>query len=895
MGTPRPELPTGTVTFLRTDVEGSMRLARTLGSRWDALNETQLGIIRSVVGSAGGAQVRTEGDAFFAAFREAPAAAGAAIEIQQHLESHAWPEGVRVRARIGLHTGEAHLAGDDFGGFDVNRAARIAAVGHGGQIVLSDTTRALVDGDLPPGASIRDLGRHALRDVPQPERLFQLDAPGLPTEFPPLRTGTATTGNLPPRLTSFIARDAELRELAAVLDAGRLVTITGPGGVGKTSLAIELARLCATAFPDGAWLVPLDVVAEPALVPAAIARTVGIYDGPARPLAEGLEHFLADRRTLLVLDNFEHLLDAAAGVAGLLRAAPNLKVIATSRGPLHVGGEQEFPIGSLPAANGTAERATGMSPAARLFVERATAVLPGWQPDGDAFVVEEICRLVDGLPLGIELAAARISLLPPVAIRDRLAARLPLPGSGPRDVPDRQRTLDGTIAWSYELLDPDRRRFVRELAVFEGGFDLDQVRGVATLKRGEDPLDALFELADRSLIARSAVRGHRSGLGSVRFRMLETIRTFALRQLVDEGGEGQTRRRHALAMLELAEEAAQHMPGGDQVRWLDRLTQEHANLASAARWAIDAGEAEIAQGLSWATWRYWQLGGHLREGRALADAVLDMPRADEPSPGRMWSFAAAGGLAYWQADSPRASRLYQAQLETARQIGDRAGEADACYNLSATEFILGSPAEAFDFLNRARELYEAVGDKVGVARTEWGLANMETRNGSLTEALDRMFAAKAEYVRNGDAWYEALAAGGVAFLQMLLGNRREALRSGVEGLTLSHALRDVATTTITLAGAAIMLIENDRHEEAATVMGAFGHLCDLHGVQPPAGIGMLIADSRVEQRAFDALASEQYAEAVRRGAAMSLDDAVAYIVEVFEDEMGEAAPQSSSE
>lgn len=875
----RPDLPTGTVTFLRTDVEGSMRLVRALGGAWDELNATQMRLIRDAVEAHGGVGVRTEGDAVFAVFREAIPAVHAAIDLQRSIAGHAWPDGAAVRVRAGLHTGEAHLAGDDYGGFDVNRAARIAAVGHGGQIVLSDPTRALVEPELPDGVSLRDLGRHPLKDVPQPEHLFQLEAPGLPADFPPIRTGGAPSGNLPPRLTSFIARDRELRELTDLLGSARLVTVTGPGGIGKTSLAIELARSLAPGAHGGTWIVPLDAVADPAHVPAAIARTLAIYDGPGRPPIDGVVQFLADRQAVLVLDNFEHVLEAAGAVATILRSAPLVRIIATSRAPLHVSGEQEYPLGSLDEGD-----AAGLSAAARLFVERARAAQPGWDPAAEADVVEEICRLVDGLPLGIELAAARITLLPPTAIRDRLAARLPLPGSGPRDVPARQRTLEGTIAWSYGLLEPGRRRLVRELAVFEGGFDLEQVRRFATLDPGEDALDALFELVDRSLIARSAISGHRSGLGSVRFRMLETIRTFALRELVEEGAEPDTRRRHAEAMLDLAETAAPHMLTADQVRWLDRLAQDHANLASALRWAVDAGEVEIAQRLSWATWRYWQLGGHLREGRALADAVIDMPGADEPSPGRMWSFAAAGGLAYWQADTARAGELYRAELETAGQIGHRAGEADAWYNLSATEAITGKREEAVEFLHRARERYRELGDEVAHARTDWGVANMLfIASGRELDGVALAEAARRRYAETGDVMYEALAAGSLAFAYQALGRPVDALRTGVEAIGMMHAIRDVATTTISLADAAILLLDFDRHEEAATLLGAYHRLCDLHGVQPPAGLGQLIAWSRVEERAFQNLTSDEHAAATKRGRTMSLDDGVAFVVATAED------------
>jgi predicted ATPase len=565
-----------------------------------------------------------------------------------------------------------------------------------------------------------------------------------------------------------------------------------------------------------------------------------------------------------------------------------LRIIATSRAPLHIGGEQEYQLGTLvagdPGGDAAGDAEDGPTAAARLFVDRARSVQPGWEPGAEEDVVEQICRLVDGLPLGIELAAARITLLPPAAIRDRLAARLPLPGSGPRDVPARQRTLDGTIAWSYELLEPGRRRLVRELAVFEGGFDLEQVRRVATLAPGEDALDALFELVDRSLIARSAISGHRSGLGSVRFRMLETIRTFALRELVADGTEPETRRRHAEAMLELAETAAPHLPSADQGRWLDRLGQDHANLASALRWAVDAGQIDIAQRLSWATWRYWQLGGHLREGRALADAVIDMPGADEPSPGRMWSFAAAGGLAYWQADTPRAGQLYRAELETAGQIGHLAGQADAWYNLSATEAIGGNREEAVGFLQSARERYRELGDEIGHARTDWGVANiLLLEGGREMEGVALVEAARRKYAEMGDTMYESLAAGSLAFAYQALGRPVDALRIGVEAIAMTHAIRDVATTTIGLADAAILLLEFQRNEEAATLMGAYNRLCDLHGVQPPAGIGQLIIWSRVEERAIENLSSGEHAAATRRGQAMSLDEAVAFVVATAED------------
>ena len=467
--TPRP-LPTGTVTFLRTDVEGSMGLVRALGPAWDETNAIHLGILRDVVARHDGVCVRTEGDALFAAFREAGAAVRAAIDGQRALDAHRWPDGGEVRVRMGLHTGEAHLAGDDYGGFDVNRAARVAAVGHGGQIVLSGTTHALVSSEIGRSFSVRDLGRHVLKDIPVPEHLYQVDVPGRRVDFPPLRIADATTGNLPERLTSFVGRSRELDELRRLLDSNRLVTLTGPGGIGKTSLAVELARDRADTVPDGAWFVALETVADPTMVATAIARSLGLFDGVERPAAEALPGYLAGRSLLLVLDNFEQVVDAAGDVAALLRASPGSRFIVSSRAPLHVAGEQEYPVRPLPVdeAGEPADAST------RLFIDRARAVRPGWEPGPDASIVTEICQLMDGLPLGIELAAARLSVLPIAAIRDRLASRSPLPGSGPRDAPARQRTLDGAIEWSHDLLTPTDQRTLHALGVFEGTFDAHQ-------------------------------------------------------------------------------------------------------------------------------------------------------------------------------------------------------------------------------------------------------------------------------------------------------------------------------------------------------------------------------------------------------------------------------------
>ena len=862
-------LPTGTVTFLRTDVEGSMRLVRELGAAWDDVNVAHIGLIREAVAGHAGVVVRTEGDATFAVFPEARAAVGAAIDAQRALAAHDWPDGIDLRVRMGLHSGEAYLAGDDYGGFEVNRAARIAAVGHGGQILLSDPTRALILDGLADGVEIRDLGTHALRDVPRPERLYQLDVPGLHQDFPPLRTAAPGVGDLPERLTSFIGRDEDIDAVAALLEGNRLVTITGPGGIGKTSLATESARASADRSPDGAWFVALADVADPTTVRSVIARTIGLFDGPGRPASEALAHYLKDRRVLLVLDNFEHLLEAASDVAFILAASPGSRVLVTSRAPLRIPGEQEYPLDPLGDA------------CVRLFVERARAVRPGWEPGSDGAVVEEVCTLVDRLPLGVELAAARVAHIPLTAVRDRLAAHLPLPGSGPRNVPDRQRTLAGAIAWSHELLPARSQRALHDLAVFEGSFDLDQADVVV---EGEgDVLDQLVELVDQSLVQRDV--SDASGAG-VRFRLLETIRGFALERLRDEGREHAARSRHAWAFLALAETAAPNLPGPDQPRWLDRLTVDYPNLRAAIRWSIDAGEVELAQRFVAGMWRFWQQTGRLVDGQALADAVLHMPGGDLPTLERMHAASAAGGIAYWHGRPEDSGAYYREELRIAQLIGDVAGEADATWNLGFDRYISDDVPGVLEMAERSQALYEQVGDKLGAARVKWSLITVVPGDHPNPKSKAGLVDLLARFEQNGDTWYACQTMMSLAWVDIEGGDFPSATRWFVRAFQTSHALRDVTGTTIAIPLAALMATEAGRPEDAARLMGASEHLCELYGVKAPLGLSQLLHDSNPASISRVMLGKEHYAEAFAAGTQMTLDEVVALVVSIQEEKWG---------
>jgi predicted ATPase/class 3 adenylate cyclase len=858
-------LPTGTVTFLRTDVEDSMGLIRALGQDWDAVNATHMGIIREAIDANGGVCVRTEGDAVFAAFPEARAAVAAAIAAQRTIATHTWPPGAAPRVRMGLHSGEAYLSGDDYGGLEVNRAARIAATGHGGQIVLSGPTQALVHGALADGVTIRDLGRHDLRSLALPERIHQLVVPGLRSEFPPLRTSGSPSGNLPERMSSFIGRDDELAALEALHAGHRLMTLTGPGGIGKTSLAIEHARRQAPTVPDGTWFVELDEIRDAGLVASAIARTLGLFDGAAGAAADALRPYLADRSVLLVLDNFEQVLDAAGEVATILRSSPGSRIVVTSRAPLRVAGEQEFPVGPLPTASRD-------DSSARLFAERARGVRPTFDPRTDGDAIQEVCTLLDGLPLGIELAAARVASLPVSVIRDRLAARLPLPGAGQRDAPDRQRTMDDAIGWSYALLPPDRQQVLRELSVFDGGFDLAQVQAV---HGDDDVLETVVELVDQSLVARES-----DDAVELRFRLLKTIEAFALRQLRADEREDEVRRRHAKAFLDLVERIATDLPGPLQRGILQRLRLDHANVRGAVRWAIDHAEVEIALRLVGASWRYWQLDGHLVEGRALTDEALAMDGAEARSDARLRGVTAAGGIAYWQGRSDDAIRWYEEQLGLARELGNRAAEADASYNLIFRHFIKRDPAGAQMMLDEAVRLYSEIGDGRAIARIEWVRGTILMNQGRLAEATSIFEGALRQFREAGDAWYEALALGSLAWTRFNAGDVNGAVPFFLRSLLLDRALGDMATTAISLETAAIAALELGEPRVAATLLGALETATIQYGVQPPGGLALLLSTKAPRDRVRDELDEGTVERALEEGRRLSLDEAVDLTIEV---------------
>jgi predicted ATPase/class 3 adenylate cyclase len=604
-----PELPRGTVAFLFTDIEGSTALWERNRQAMAAAVERHFVVLDSAIQAHGGIHFKTIGDAVQAAFPAAPAAVAAACDAQRALLAEEWGEVETLPVRMALHAGEAEPdARGDYLAAPLNRLSRLLSAGHGSQILLSQTVQQLTRGTLPQDAELRDLGQHRLRDLFDPERVFQLVHPDLPADFPVLKTLEGYPNNLPWQPTPLLGRERELGEVADLLhrEDVHLLTLTGPGGVGKTRLALQVAADILEWFPDGAFFVELAPLTDPALLTSTVASVLGVREEGGRPVVEVLTAFLRDRQLLLALDNFEHLLPAAPVVSDLLRTCPGVKILATSRAPLHLRGEREYPVPALALPDPSRpEPVTQLIQyqAIRLFVERAQAAKPAFAlTDENAAAVAEICRRLDGLPLALELAAARVKLLPPQALLERLDERLKLLTGGARDAPARQRTLRDAIAWSHDLLSPHDQTLFRRLAVFAGGCTLEAVEAVGNADGELDTLEGMASLIDESLLRQIDGPGDEP-----RFAMLETIREYGLERLEVSGESGTVQERHATYFASVAEALRPHLYGPDQGRTIRQLEAEQGNLRAALAWAVEHADAAIGLRLTANLRKFWLL------------------------------------------------------------------------------------------------------------------------------------------------------------------------------------------------------------------------------------------------------------------------------------------------
>ncbi|HSV39534.1 MAG TPA: adenylate/guanylate cyclase domain-containing protein, partial [Nocardioidaceae bacterium] len=733
------------VTLLFTDIEGSTKLLHTLTpEEFVEAHEQHRRVLRSAFRRTGCEEQRTEGDSFFVVFDDATEAVDAAVEAQRGLAAASWPSEVPVRVRIGMHTGEPTLVDGEYYGLDVHRAARVSSAGHGGQILLS---RATYDAaELPKGVTTRDLGEHRLKDIGQPEWIFQLVVEGLEANFPPLNS-LETPTNLPVNLTSLIARDSEAGEVEALITSPdvRLVTVTGTGGTGKTRLALDVAKRVTDSFRNGVIFVDLTETTDPADVAGAIERALDLPDAPNVASPENVVTCLRDKATLLVLDNFEHVAAAAGEVAALLAATTRVKVLVTSRSALRIGAEREYPLAPL-----------SLDGAVALFVERARTVKPSFTASS---VVGEICERLDRLPLAIELAAARARALTPEQILARLGSRLGLLVGGARDAPARQQTLRDTIAWSYDLLPPVAAALLRRAAAFSGGATLEALEAVS----GGDP-DTYVNvetLLDQSLMRQDTDR----------FHLLETIREYAAEQAALVGETTAIAHDHAAYFADFAEEADEGLRSSEQAEWRHRLDAEQPNMRAALEWTLGSETpdaelgARLAGGLAW----YWYQHGRAVEG---SDWLLRARSVtgDASLPLRARLAQRLGILLDQRADKAGAAEVLREAVALFGEAGDRAGEARALNSLGSAMRTVGSNEESRALFERALAIRTDLGDEAGVAVTRFNLAHLSMDEGDYAIARE-LFQSSSDLERSlGEEWGAAIGSVGIASAAIAMGD-----------------------------------------------------------------------------------------------------------------------------
>lgn len=778
------DLPSAELTMLFTDIEGSTRLLNRLGPAYADVLAGHRGILRRAFGGTGGREMGTEGDSFFVVFGSAADAVTAAAEGQLGLAAHAWPEGVSLRVRMGLHTGHPEVFEDDLVGLDVHLAARVSATAHGGQVVLTEATAEQARHRLPPGASLIDLGTHRLKDIEEPQRLHQLVVPGLPSSFAPLRS-LGTPGSLPVAPTGLVGRGSALSDLGTLLSAEgpRLVTLTGPGGSGKTRLAIGAAQALAGAHADGVHFVELAAVAEADVAWTTIAEALGRAGDGAAAL---LDHLL-DRRVLLVLDNLEQLPDAGAPVVGrLLAGTRRVRVLATSRRPLRVPGEQEYPVPPLgvpdPSVAVPTVEAAARAGSVQLFVQQARLVDPAFALTEDNVAdVVALCARLDGLPLAVELAAARVRLLPPRALLDHLdeAMGLPLPGH-----PERQQTLRATVDWSYRMVGEAERRALRALAVFgETGGTFDALAAVLDVPSS---LSVVAGLLDASLVR---VEDDPAG---ARVRMLQTVRAVARDLAVDEGELETLQRRHAQYYLAVVERDGERLRGPGAMAARGAIEREMDNLRAALNWslgdatgAVPHDEERAATGIRLCTalaW-FWYLTGYDAEsGRWLERATRAAATHQGPQLARLLhSFAL---LLLQQGDPARARELLGKSLLLWRRVGDRDGESSALNSLGVAHRNLGDVPRARARLRESADVARSTANPQREATALSNLALVEIDTGNPEAALPLLERAKTLDLELGNEW-------GVAADRVNLAGALLAASRPLEAIDL---VRDVATT-----------------------------------------------------------------------------------------------------
>jgi predicted ATPase/class 3 adenylate cyclase len=920
-------LPTGTVTFLFTDIEGSTKLWQQHPEAMPNALACHHAILNETIAAHGGYVFQIIGDAFCAAFSTARDGLDAALAAQRALRDATWGETGAIRVRMALHTGTAdvrvgeHTSGEYVSGLTLSRAARLLSAGHGGQILLSLPTTELVRDHLLPETILRDLDAHRLKDLIRPEHIYQADVPDLRSEFLPLKTLDSHPNNLPIQLTSFIGREQEMARVNEILNGTRLVTLTGEGGAGKTRLALQAAADLVDEFPDGVWFVEFAPLTDPELIPQTVASVLGLREAAGQSFMAILSDYLRAKTILLIFDNCEHLIDACAKFANtILHAAPKVKLLATSREALGIAGETAYRVASLslPPQDFTSLQDLGsltQYEAVRLFIDRALAVQPDFRvTNANATALAQICLRLDGIPLALELAAARVKSLSMEQIAARLDDRFRLLTGGSRTAMPRQQTLRAAIDWSYDLLAEEERVLLRRLSVFEGGWTLEAAQAVCSFGPvcAEDILDLLARLVDKSLV------GFEQYNSEARYRILETIRQYARDKLFESGEGERIRNQHLDFFLRLAEEALPELYSAEQVMWLNRLETEHKNLRVALAWSQRSESGvEVVLRLIGALGEFWSTRGYLTEGRERISAVLAHSQVLKGTAAYGKVLLQAADLAYRQSDYPAAQsfgeesmvifrelgdkpsisytksllgmvaeekgdyataiRLQEEALALNRELNDDTDIASALSNLAWAVLRCGDYARANAYLEEALAINRRIGDKGGMGFNLSGLAEVALREGKLEPAsklIEKSLVLRREV---GHKWGIGASLGTWAWIALRQFDWESAFVRLKESVQVRKEIGDRGGIAFCLERLAEVAIGKHEAEKAARIFGAAESMrASLRSMIDPvdkAEYELNVASLRAE------LGEGKFNSAWEEGQKMTLVQAVDYALE----------------
>ncbi len=874
--------PAAYFTFLFTDIEGSSRLWEENPDAMALALARHDTLLNDIFSQHGGDVFKMMGDSVLVAFQQPSPALQAVIQAQHALLAEDWETKRPLRVRAALHRGPAEQRNGDYFGPTLNRTARLLSAGHGGQTLLSRTARE--DLALPDGVALRDLGERRLRDLSRPERIFQLISPGLPADFPPLRSLEVLPNNLPAQLTTFIGRERELREVKLLVQSSRLVTLTGPGGTGKTRLSLQVAAELLESFADGVWLVELATLSDPALVAVTVATALGARGNSERPVEDALLDFLRSKRLLLVLDNCEHLVAACAQLADrLLRSAPHLRILASSREALGIAGETTFGVPSLSTPEFFGKRLGGPDLAARmaeyeavrLFVERGAAALPGFVlTEENAHIIAKICWRLDGIPLAIELAAARVKMLALPEILRRLDDRFHLLTSGGRTALPRQQTLTALIDWSYDLLSEKERALLRRLSVFGRGRTLQAVEEVCSghgIESGEI-LDLLQQLVDKSLVS-----AEQTEAGETRYYILESVWDYARAKLVltDEGALSRTR--HLQYYLRIAEEAEPKLTSREQAEWIERLAVDHGNLRLALEWGAESEEArENGLRLAGALGRYWEVRNHLKEGLEHFDTLFSP--SDSPRDAvRAKALGAAGRLAWCQDDNAAARQYLLQAIDLYEELGQEREAAFHAVFLGFVDWSDGDSKGALPRFEAGEAIARRLGDERLLATALSGLGTMADTAGDRVLARSLKEEALVTFRAIGDRWVIGLVSWGLSRVAISQGDYVAGRALIAECAAIAEELGNEWTVAYLLEGAGEIALGEEQPDLAARLYGSASLLRERLGfIITPAERP---AYERAMLRMRTGLPEPAFSEAWAAGRALAIDEALSLAVQ----------------